>query len=110
MNHFYKSRLTTGKYEKIQGVENIDKTIGIDQSPIGRTPISNAVTYVNAFTKIRELYSSTQDSKEKGYKPGRFSFNLPSGRCDVCEGAGVRKIEMKFLPSGSLTCDKSNGK
>ncbi|MER5174764.1 MAG: excinuclease ABC subunit UvrA [Candidatus Nitrosocosmicus sp.] len=110
MNHFYKSRLTTGKYEKIQGVENIDKTIGIDQSPIGRTPRSNAVTYVNAFTKIRELYSSTQDSKEKGYKPGRFSFNLPSGRCDVCEGAGVRKIEMQFLPDVYITCDQCNGK
>ncbi|MDQ6724042.1 MAG: excinuclease ABC subunit UvrA, partial [Thermoproteota archaeon] len=110
MNHFYKSKLTTGKYEKIQGVENIDKIIGIDQSPIGRTPRSNAITYVNAFTKIRELYSSTQDSKEKGYKPGRFSFNLPAGRCDACEGAGVRKIEMQFLPDVYITCDQCNGK
>ena len=110
MNHFYKSKLTIGKSEKIQGVENIDKIIGIDQSPIGRTPRSNAVTYVNAFTKIRELYSSTQESKEKGYKPGRFSFNLPAGRCDVCEGAGVRKIEMQFLPDVYITCDQCHGK
>jgi excinuclease ABC subunit A len=110
MNHFYKSKLTIGKTEKIQGVENIDKIIGIDQSPIGRTPRSNAVTYVNAFTKIRELYSSTQESKEKGYKPGRFSFNLPSGRCDICEGAGVRKIEMQFLPDVYITCDQCHGK
>jgi excinuclease ABC subunit A len=110
MNHFYKSKLTIGKYEKIQGIENIDKIIGIDQSPIGRTPRSNAVTYVNAFTKIRELYSLTQGSKEKGYKPGRFSFNLPNGRCDICEGAGVRKIEMQFLPDVYITCDQCNGK
>ncbi len=110
MNHFYKSKLTIGKSEKIQGVENIDKIIGIDQSPIGRTPRSNAVTYVNAFTKIRELFSLTQESKEKGYKPGRFSFNLPSGRCDVCEGAGVRKIEMQFLPDVYITCDQCHGK
>ncbi len=88
----------------------MDKVIGIDQSPIGRTPRSNAVTYVNAFTKIREIYSLTQDSKEKGYKPGRFSFNLPDGRCDVCEGAGVRKIEMQFLPDVYITCDQCNGK
>ena len=110
MNHFYKSKLTTGKFKKIQGTENIDKVIGIDQSPIGRTPRSNAVTYVNAFTRIRELYSLTQESKERGYKPGRFSFNLPDGRCDVCEGAGVRKIEMQFLPDVYITCDQCNGK
>ncbi len=110
MNHFYKSKLTTGKFKKIQGTENIDKVIGIDQSPIGRTPRSNAVTYVNAFTRIRELYSLTQESKERGYKPGRFSFNLPDGRCDICEGAGVRKIEMQFLPDVYITCDQCNGK
>ena len=110
MNHFYKSKLTTGKFKKIQGVDYIDKVIGIDQSPIGRTPRSNAVTYVNAFTRIRELYSLTQESKERGYKPGRFSFNLPDGRCDVCEGAGVRKIEMQFLPDVYITCDQCHGK
>jgi excinuclease ABC subunit A len=110
MNHFYNSKLTAGKFKRIQGTENIDKVIGIDQSPIGRTPRSNAVTYVNAFTRIRELYSLTQESKERGYKPGRFSFNLPDGRCDVCEGAGVRKIEMQFLPDVYITCDHCNGK
>lgn len=110
MNHFYKSKFSVGKHKKIQGLENIDKIIGIDQSPIGRTPRSNAVTYVNAFNKIRELYSLTQESKERGYKPGRFSFNLPDGRCDACEGAGVRKIEMQFLPDVYITCDQCNGK
>ncbi len=110
MNQFYKSKITIGKHRQIQGIEHIDKVIGIDQSPIGRTPRSNAVTYVNAFTKIREIYSLTQDSKEKGYKPGRFSFNLPDGRCDVCEGAGVRKIEMQFLPDVYITCDQCHGK
>ena len=110
MNHFYKSKFIVGKHQKIQGLENLDKIIGIDQSPIGRTPRSNAVTYVNAFNKIRELFSSIQESKEKGYKPGRFSFNLPGGRCDTCEGAGVRKIEMQFLPDVYITCDQCNGK
>ncbi|MDP8906206.1 MAG: excinuclease ABC subunit UvrA, partial [Thermoproteota archaeon] len=110
MNHFYKSKMATGKHKEIQGIGHIDKVIGVDQSPIGRTPRSNAVTYVNAFTKIREIFSLTQDSKEKGYRPGRFSFNLPDGRCDVCEGAGVRKIEMQFLPDVYITCDQCNGK
>ncbi len=97
MNHFYKSKQPTGKFKKITGVEAIDKVIGIDQSPIGRTPRSNAITYVNAFTKIRELYASTEHAKEKGYKPGRFSFNLPSGRCNICEGAGVQKLKCNFF-------------
>lgn len=110
MNHFYKSKFTVGKHSKVLGLEYIDKIIGIDQSPIGRTPRSNAITYVNAFNKIRELYSLTQESKEKGYKPGRFSFNLPDGRCDACEGAGVRKIEMQFLPDVYIKCDQCNGK
>jgi excinuclease ABC subunit A len=110
MNHFYKSKFIVGKHQKVQGLENIDKVIGIDQSPIGRTPRSNAITYVNAFNKIRELFSSIHESKERGYKPGRFSFNLPGGRCDTCEGAGVRKIEMQFLPDVYITCDQCHGK
>ncbi|HEY6534275.1 MAG TPA: excinuclease ABC subunit UvrA [Candidatus Nitrosocosmicus sp.] len=110
MNYFYKSKQPTGKFKKITGVETIDKVIGIDQSPIGRTPRSNAITYVNAFTKMREIYASTEDAKEKGYKPGRFSFNLPTGRCSICEGAGVRKIEMQFLPDVYIKCDQCNGK
>lgn len=109
-NYFYKSKLTTGKYKIIKGIEKIDKVIGIDQSPIGRTPRSNAITYVNAFTQIREIYSKTPKSKESGYKPGRFSFNIPGGRCDICEGAGVRKIEMQFLPDVYVTCDQCKGK
>lgn len=108
-NHFYKSKSKVGKHHKIIGIENIDKVIGIDQSPIGRTPRSNAITYVNAFTFIRDLFSKTQLSKERGYKMGRFSFNLPGGRCDMCDGAGVRKIEMQFLPDVYITCDQCKG-
>ena len=108
-NHFYKSKSRVGKHHKIVGIENIDKVIGIDQSPIGRTPRSNAVTYVNAFTFIRDLFSRTQLSKERGYKMGRFSFNVPGGRCDMCDGAGVRKIEMQFLPDVYITCDQCKG-
>ena len=108
-NHFYKSKERVGKHHKIVGIENIDKVIGIDQSPIGRTPRSNAVTYVNAFTFIRDLFSKTQLSKERGYKMGRFSFNVPGGRCDMCDGAGVRKIEMQFLPDVYITCDQCKG-
>lgn len=108
-NYFYKSKSRVGKYDSIMGVENIDKVIGIDQSPIGRTPRSNAITYVNAFTYIRELFSKTILSKERGYKLGRFSFNLPGGRCDICDGAGVRKIEMQFLPDVYITCDECKG-
>ncbi|MDQ4074444.1 MAG: excinuclease ABC subunit UvrA, partial [Thermoproteota archaeon] len=109
-NHFYKSKLSTGKFKRIQGIENIDKVIGIDQSPIGRTPRSNAVTYINAFTYIREIFAKTNESKEKGYKAGRFSFNIHGGRCDVCEGAGVQRIEMQFLADVYITCDQCNGK
>ncbi|WP_458746854.1 excinuclease ABC subunit UvrA [Candidatus Nitrosocosmicus sp. T] len=108
-NYFYKSKSKVGKHDKIVGIENIDKVIGIDQSPIGRTPRSNAITYVNAFTFIRDLFSKTQLSKERGYKMGRFSFNLPGGRCDMCDGAGVRKIEMQFLPDVYITCDQCKG-
>ena len=108
-NYFYKSKSRVGKHHKIVGIEHIDKVIGIDQSPIGRTPRSNAVTYVNAFTYIRDLFSRTQLSKERGYKMGRFSFNVPGGRCDMCDGAGVRKIEMQFLPDVYITCDQCKG-
>jgi excinuclease ABC subunit A len=91
------------------GLEQVDKVIGIDQSPIGRTPRSNAATYVNAFTPIREIFAKTPQSKEKGYKAGRFSFNVSSGRCEACEGAGVKKIEMQFLPDVYVTCDECKG-
>lgn len=108
-NHFYKSKHRIGRHDSIIGVELVDKIIGIDQSPIGRTPRSNAITYVNAFTYIRDLFAKTQLARERGYKMGRFSFNLPEGRCDICDGAGVRKIEMQFLPDVYITCDQCKG-
>ncbi|MFL6384439.1 MAG: excinuclease ABC subunit UvrA, partial [Nitrososphaeraceae archaeon] len=109
-HHFYGSREKPGKHRKISGLEQIDKVIGIDQSPIGRTPRSNAATYVNAFTPIRELFAKTPQAKEMGYKAGRFSFNVSMGRCETCEGAGVKKIEMQFLPDVYVTCDECKGK
>jgi excinuclease ABC subunit A len=108
-NHFYKSKYKVGTHDGISGEEFIDKVIGIDQSPIGRTPRSNSITYVNAFTYIRDLFAKTQLARERGYKMGRFSFNLQGGRCDRCDGAGVRKIEMQFLPDVYITCDQCKG-
>src|ERR1044072_9772554 len=90
-NHFYSSKEKPGSHEKITGLQNLDKVIGIDQSPIGRTPRSNTATYVNAFGPIREIFSKTMKAREMGYKPGRFSFNVPGGRCDSSEGAGVKR-------------------
>lgn len=109
-NYFYNSKERPGKYDSISGLEHVDKVIGIDQSPIGRTPRSNAATYVNAFTPIRELFSKTPYARELGYRPGRFSFNVSEGRCDVCEGGGVMRIEMQFLPDVYVTCDECKGK
>jgi excinuclease ABC subunit A len=109
-NHFYGAREKPGKHRKISGLDQIDKVVGIDQSPIGRTPRSNAATYVNAFTPIRELFAKTPQAKEMGYKAGRFSFNVSVGRCEMCEGAGVKKIEMQFLPDVYVTCDECKGK
>jgi excinuclease ABC subunit A len=107
--HFYDSKEVPGIHDSISGLEHIDKVIGIDQSPIGRTPRSNAATYVNAFTPIRELFARTPKAREMGYKPGRFSFNVAGGRCDACEGAGVKKIEMQFLPDVFVKCDECKG-
>ncbi len=109
-NHFYSSKDRPGSHDKITGLQNLDKVIGIDQSPIGRTPRSNTATYVNAFGPIREIFSKTIKAKEMGYKPGRFSFNVPGGRCDSCEGAGVKRIEMQFLADVYVTCDECKGK
>ena len=108
--HFYDSKDRAGKHDKISGLEDVDKVIGIDQSPIGRTPRSNAATYVNAFTPIRELFARTSQAREMGYKAGRFSFNVSAGRCEACEGGGVKKIEMQFLPDVYVTCDECKGK
>ncbi|MCF7943939.1 MAG: excinuclease ABC subunit UvrA [Spirochaetia bacterium] len=106
----YKSNVSIGKHDRIEGINNIDKIVNIDQSPIGRTPRSNPATYVGAFTPIRELFSSLPDAKARGYKPGRFSFNVKGGRCENCQGDGTLKIEMHFLPDVYVTCDVCNGK
>ena len=99
-----------GKHSKIEGIENLDKVIDIDQSPIGRTPRSNPATYTGVFADIRDLYAKTADANAKGYKAGRFSFNVKGGRCEACEGDGVKKIEMHFLPDVYVTCDVCHGK
>jgi excinuclease ABC subunit A len=109
-NRIGKSRLSEGAYERIEGIEHIDKIINIDQSPIGRTPRSNPATYVGLFTPIRELFAALPDAKARGYKPGRFSFNVKGGRCEHCEGDGTIKIEMHFLPDVYVTCDVCKGK
>ena len=101
---------SAGKYGEINGIQNLDKIISIDQSPIGRTPRSNAATYTGLFTDIRDLFANTTDAKAKGYKSGRFSFNIKGGRCEACEGDGVKKIEMHFLPDVYVTCDVCHGK
>ena len=109
-NHFYKQNIRSGRHGDVTGLENIDKVIAIDQSPIGRTPRSNPATYIGAFTPIRELYSNTALSKERGYAPGQFSFNVPVGRCFACDGDGVKKIEMQFLSDVYVRCDECKGK
>ena len=99
-----------GKHDRIEGIGNLDKVIAIDQSPIGRTPRSNPATYTGLFNDIRELFASTNDAKIRGYKSGRFSFNIKGGRCEACEGDGVKCIEMHFLPDVYVTCDVCKGK
>ncbi len=108
--HFHIISERAGKHKHVIGVEHIDKVIGIDQSPIGRTPRSNPATYIGAFTPIRDLYSNTELSKERGYTLGQFSFNVPDGRCFACEGDGVKKIEMQFLSDVYVVCDECKGK
>jgi excinuclease ABC subunit A len=106
----YGSREEPGRHERILGMEHIDKVIEIDQAPIGRTPRSNPATYTGAFTPIRELYAMLPASRERGYKPGRFSFNVKGGRCEACEGDGLKRIEMNFLPDVYVTCDLCRGR
>ncbi|MGB9643358.1 MAG: excinuclease ABC subunit UvrA, partial [Candidatus Ratteibacteria bacterium] len=106
----YNSKVVPGKHKAIVGVENIDKVVIIDQSPIGRTPRSNPATYTGAFDLIRKLFSYTQESRIRGYKPGRFSFNLRDGRCQACQGEGIMKIEMHFLPDVFIPCEVCGGK
>jgi excinuclease ABC subunit A len=108
--HFYRARVIPGKHRRITGLEHIDKVIDIDQSPIGRTPRSNPATYVGLFTPVRELFAELPESKIRGYGPGRFSFNVKGGRCEACEGDGLVKIEMHFLPDVYVPCDVCKGK
>ena len=108
--HFYKSIKRPLPYDKIEGLEHIDKVIEIDQSPIGRTPRSNPVTYIGVFTDIRKIFSDLPESKIRGYKPGRFSFNVKGGRCETCEGGGMKLIEMNFLPDVYVECEDCHGK
>lgn len=109
MQYFYDSKTMAGNHEEIEGLDNIDKPIIIDQSPIGRTPRSNPATYTGLFTSIRDLYSALPESKARGYQAGRFSFNVPGGRCETCQGDGVIKVEMNFLPDVYVTCEDCNG-
>jgi len=106
----YKSRQEPGAHKAMTGVENIDKVIRIDQSPIGRTPRSNPATYTGVFTNMREIYSMLPESRERGYKAGRFSFNVSGGRCEACQGEGQRRIEMNFLPDVYVQCEVCGGK
>jgi excinuclease ABC subunit A len=108
--YFYNAKEAPGEHKKILGIENIDKVIDIDQSPIGRTPRSNPATYTGVFTYIRDLFAATPEAKMRGYKAGRFSFNVKGGRCEVCGGDGVIKIEMHFLPDVYVTCEECKGK
>jgi excinuclease ABC subunit A len=108
--HFYNSRTEPLTYKKVQGLELIDKVIEVDQSPIGRTPRSNPATYTGAFTDIRDLFTQLPEAKIRGYKSGRFSFNVKGGRCETCEGAGLRLIEMEFLPDIHIPCETCKGK
>jgi len=108
--HFWKSVDKPGLFDKIKGIQHIDKVIDIDQSPIGRTPRSNPATYTGVFTIVRDLFSETPESRVRGYKPGRFSFNVKGGRCETCQGDGLIKVEMHFLPDVFVTCESCQGK
>ena len=105
-----RARCIPGKHKEIQGMEQLDKVIDIDQSPIGRTPRSNPATYTGVFDMIRDLFAATSDAKAKGYKKGRFSFNVKGGRCEACRGDGIIKIEMNFLPDVYVPCEVCEGK
>ncbi len=110
MKHFYKAHAESAPYRALDGIAYLDKAVLVDQSPIGRTPRSNPATYTGAFTFIRDLFSRTQEARARGYRSGRFSFNVKGGRCEVCEGQGVRKIEMYFLPDIYIECEECHGK
>ena len=104
-----RARVRPGRHDRFEGIENLDKAIVIDQSPIGRTPRSNPATYTGLFADIRDLFAATADAKARGYGPGRFSFNVKGGRCEACSGDGLVKIEMHFLPDVYVPCDVCHG-
>jgi len=106
----YGSKEEPGTHGRLEGAEQVDKVISIDQTPIGRTPRSNPATYTGVFTPLRELYSMLPESRERGYRPGRFSFNVKGGRCEACQGNGEIAVEMHFLPTVYVTCDVCQGK
>jgi excinuclease ABC subunit A len=106
----YRAKDRPGRHETIEGIENLDKVVEIDQSPIGRTPRSNPATYTNLFTDIRDLFAALPEAKMRGYKPGRFSFNVKGGRCEACQGDGIIRIEMQFLPDVYVPCEVCHGK
>jgi excinuclease ABC subunit A len=108
--HFYKSVQDPLPYKKMEGLNNIDKVVQVNQSPLGRTPRSNPVTYTGVFSDIRALFALLPEAKIRGYKPGRFSFNVKGGRCEDCQGGGLKLIEMNFLPDVYVHCDTCNGK
>ena len=109
-NRLNRARMRPGAHKRIDGLEQLDKVISVDQSPIGRTPRSNPATYIGLFDQIRDLFSKTQEARARGYKPGRFSFNVKGGRCEVCRGDGQIKIEMHFLPDVYVPCEQCHGK
>ena len=109
-NKIYRAEKTALSYKSIKGLENIDKIVNINQSPIGRTPRSNPATYCGVFGEIRNIFSKLNESVIRGYKPGRFSFNVPGGRCEECKGAGLKQIEMNFLPDVYVECESCMGK
>jgi excinuclease ABC subunit A len=107
--YFYRAKDVPGKYKKIDGIKNIDKVININQSPIGRTPRSNAATYTGVFSLIRDLFALTPEAEKRGYTASRFSFNMKGGRCEACQGEGIKKIEMYLLPDMYVKCESCNG-
>lgn len=109
-HHFYRSLKKPMKYDKISGIDNIDKIVNVDQSPIGRTPRSNPATYTGVFSEIRSLFVNLPEAMIRGYKPGRFSFNVKGGRCEACSGNGYKTIEMNFLPDVMIPCEVCHGK
>jgi excinuclease ABC subunit A len=110
VHKIYGTKVVSGQHKKIEGIQHIDKVIVVDQSPIGRTPRSNPATYTGVFSVIRDLFAQLPESKMRGYKPGRFSFNVKGGRCEACGGDGIKKIEMHFLPDVYVECEVCHGK